>query len=422
MIRGFLISDKKLEKDAFAWNMMGSMLYAFQSVIMLMVLTRVLGLVDAGVFTIAYANANLFLNVGKYGMRYFQSSDIRHEYSFFTYTVSRVFTTVLMIIISLIYTFNVAGQNGYSQEKIAIIIWMTILKVADSIEDVYHGHLQANNRLDIASKCMTIRLAGTIIIYVISLVLLRNQLYALVISTVSTYVIFIYLTVLIRDYFSMSICKAELYDVQRLLKKCFPLFVGAFLSFYIGNAPKYAIDAIMSDEIQACYGFIAMPVFVVGLINSFIFNPLLYKMSSLWDDDKIGEFIKLVIRQVFILCGITIICIIGAWILGVPVLSFLYNTDLSNYKVELIILLLGGGFLGLSGFLTAIITIIRRQDELMWCYLLVSIIAFFSSKKAVATGGIYGASLIYTVLMLIICITFLFIFIKGIRARRKKKL
>ena len=63
-IKAFLLNDQKIERDSFIWNMAGSMLMAFQSVIMLMILTRTLGLKDAGIFTIAYANANLFLTVG----------------------------------------------------------------------------------------------------------------------------------------------------------------------------------------------------------------------------------------------------------------------------------------------------------------------------------------------------------------------
>ena len=82
-LKNFLLNDKNIERDSFLWNMIGSMLMAFQSVIMLMIFTRVLGLADAGIFTIAFANANLFLNIGKYGMRYFQVSDLERQFSFF---------------------------------------------------------------------------------------------------------------------------------------------------------------------------------------------------------------------------------------------------------------------------------------------------------------------------------------------------
>ena len=89
-IKAFLISDKNIERDSYLWNMIGSLLMAFQSVIMLMILTRTLGLVDAGIFTIAYANANLFLNIGKYGMRYFQVSDVKGQFTFADYRMSRL--------------------------------------------------------------------------------------------------------------------------------------------------------------------------------------------------------------------------------------------------------------------------------------------------------------------------------------------
>lgn len=72
-LRKYLITSNNIERDGFIWNMVGSMLTAFQSVILLMILTRTVGLINAGIFTIAYANANLFLNIGKYGMRNFGS-------------------------------------------------------------------------------------------------------------------------------------------------------------------------------------------------------------------------------------------------------------------------------------------------------------------------------------------------------------
>ena len=75
----FLNQSKNPVRDSYIWNMAGSFLLAFQSVIILMVLTRICDLSEAGIFTIAYANANLFFTIGKYGMRYFQASDQRRD-------------------------------------------------------------------------------------------------------------------------------------------------------------------------------------------------------------------------------------------------------------------------------------------------------------------------------------------------------
>lgn len=414
MLKSFLLSDKNIERDSYIWNMIGSMLNAFQSVIMLMILTRVLGLVDAGIFTIAYANANLFLNIGKYGMRYFQVSDVNKQFSFQEYLSSRIISCFLMIIVSVLYTLYSAYSGSYTLNKTSIIIWMCLFKVVDAMEDVYHGMYQAQGRLDVASRIMSLRMLITIILFSVCLFVFRDQLIALVISTIITAVLAFVFIKMTYPSFKITSSEFSKNKVLLLLRLCFPLFIGAFLSFYIGNAPKYAIDSMLSDELQACYGFIAMPVFVIGLLNSFIFNPMLQRISILWKDGKIKRFIKEVLIQVIIVFVITLICIIGAYLIGVPVLSWLYNTNLSDYKSELLILLLGGGFLGLSGLLNAVITIIRCQKSLMFGYIIISVLALLFSNSVVGTYGIMGASVLYVALMFGLCVIFSIILSVGI--------
>lgn len=113
----FLNQSKNPVRDSYIWNMAGSFLLAFQSVIILMVLTRICDLSEAGIFTIAYANANLFFTIGKYGMRYFQASDPKERYTFKDYLMSRVVTTVLMLLLVAVYVLWVSGANGYTVEK-----------------------------------------------------------------------------------------------------------------------------------------------------------------------------------------------------------------------------------------------------------------------------------------------------------------
>lgn len=413
-IKRFLLDDQGIERNSFLWNMIGSMLMAFQSVIMLMILTRVLGLVDAGIFTIAFANANLFLNIGKYGMRNFQVSDVKRQFSFADYKVSRIITVMAMLLTSIGYTLYTSYENSYSIEKTQIIIWMCLFKIVDAVEDIYHGYYQQENRLDVASKCLALRMFSTILVFSLGLIIFKNQLVALIISTILTTVLFLLFTKWTINGFQISSKKCNKENVILLLKLCFPLFAGAFLSFYIGNAPKYAIDATLSDELQACYGFIAMPVFVIGLLNSFIFNPMLYKMTQLWDSGKTKKFVTQTVIQSGIIFLITIICMGGAYFLGIPVLSWLYNTELSPYKTELLILLLGGGFLGFSGLLNAFITIIRCQKWIMWGYVLIAILAFLFSNPIVEMHGMLGAAILYTALMGGLCIIFVLLFIYGI--------
>lgn len=416
----FLIQSNNIGKDSLVWNMVGSMIMAFQSVIMLMILTRVLGLNEAGIFTIAYANANLFVTIGKYGMRNFQVSDVSEQFLFQEYLISRLFTTFIMILVSVIYVVCIGNENEYSMEKCFVIIWMCLFKVVDSLEDVYHGLYQQKGRLDVAGKTMAFRLGITLCFFAIGIIFLENLLLALIGATVITIFLLILFNKWAYRLFKETVKgKISVTHVRDLLKLCFPLFLGSFLSFYIGNAPKYAIDSVLNDESQACYGFISMPIFVVGLLNNFIFNPMIYKLSVMWNEGKKKEFIKKILIQILIVLGITCTCIMGAYICGIPILSILYNTDLSPYKIELLILLLGGGFLALSGLLVITITIIRFQNSLTFGYVIVSLLAYILSEIAVEQYLIKGAACLYLVLMVTLCFIFGLFLIYGLKRERK---
>lgn len=405
-LKHFLLNSKDINRASFVWNMAGSMLMAFQSVIMLMILTRVLNLYEAGVFTLAYASANLFLNIGKYGMRNFQVSDVKRQFTFNDYRASRIITTLAMLVVSIIYVAVASAQNNYSSEKSWIIIWMCLFKIVDSIEDVYLGLYQQRDRLDVAGKIITLRMILTITLFAGCIIIFKALLISLIIATIFTTLLLIFFIAITFPDFKEAKQRFNMVHVLNLLKVCFPLFLGCFLAFYIGNAPKYAIDSILNDELQACYGFIAMPVFVIGLLNNFIFSPMITKMSILWNDGSKKHFMKLFMIQLIVILIITIICLLGAYILGIPILSILYNTDLAPYKIELLVLLLGGGFLALSGLFVAIMTIIRIQNQQAIGYIIVAILAYFLSPIFVNKYQIMGAAILYLLLMAVLCLIF----------------
>ena len=118
-----------------------------------------------------------------------------------------------------------------------------------------------------------------------------------------------------------------------------------------------------------------------------------------------------------IIIGITSVCVVGAYLFGIPILSILYNTDLSSFKSELLTLLLGGGFLALSGLLVTVITIMRFQNSLMFGYMIVSILAYVLSKVVVRRYSISGAAVLYAVLMAALCLTFFIILGYGFKKK-----
>ncbi len=411
---------KHIQRSASLWYSAGSLLLALQSLIMLVVLTRVCDVYVAGVFTIAFANANLFLNVGKFGMRKFQVSDRLGQFSFQEYQASRVASCIAMVATAAIYIAYSALTVGYSPEKTAIMVIMCVFKSVEAFEDVYTGAYQLEDRLDVGARMFTIRAAVTIAVFALLTIILGQLLPALAITTIFTALFLCGQIRYVRRFYGMPHQSGfeGFRKVAQLIRECVPVFAADFLLFYMGNAAKYAIDAIMDDAAQAYFGYVSMPVFVVMLLASFIYTPMIGQLTDLWQSGQLREFVKSFAKLAGIVFGLTALCDIVAWLIGIPVLDILYNAQLESYRWELIVLMTGGGFLAIATLSTLGITILRFQKVLIPLYGALSIAAYFMSNWSVSTSGITGASWAYFATMLANACVFTCAFCVGMKRMR----
>ncbi len=409
-VKSLLTTSKDTAKSAVIWNMAANILNAFQSVLLLIIMSRMIGQVEAGIFSIGNTTANLFQNIGRYGNRGYQVSDLSRDYNFREYHMSRVISCLVMMITAVAYVLYAASTNNYSLTKTIIVLGLCLNKLPDAYEDVFYGEYQKIDRLDIASKCYALRLLLYIIVVTIVLLVTRNLLISVVISTVINLAICAFFLILTKKFVSEN-NKSDMKKVWKLLFITLPLCVASFMSYYLNAAPRNSIDRFMTDEEQAIYGYVAMPVFVVNLAVNFFAMPLYYKISVLWDEGKYKEYIKETVKQMFYVVGITLVCILGAWLLGVPVLSIVFGTDLAPYKTELMILMLASGFLGMSNLILGFLTIMRCQNQTLVSYIAVAVIAFLLSDRMVHDMGMRGACLIYLSIMAILVAVFFVLFI-----------
>lgn len=421
MIRSFLYNSKNQNKSAYLWNTSAAMLNAFQTVFILMLISRIDPVIDAGVFTIAFAIGNLMMTIGKYGIRQFQVSDVNEKYSFKEYLTSRVITTIVMIIASFIYVGYNHLTGLYNVEKCMVVILICFAKAVDAFEDVFHGMLQQYLRLDVAGKILTIRLFTYIIVYLAVYLITQNLVITSAVALVISVFQFVILNYIALKDFQTKKKALSYKKVGNLLVECFPLFIAAYLVMYIGNAPKYAIDKVMPSEAQACFTYIFMPVFVISLLSQFVYQPVISKLAMLWNQSRLQEFNKLIFRQVGLILGLSAAAVIGGYLLGIPVLSLIYGVNLDEYKTALVILLLGGGALAFVNFLQMIITVARKQNLLNIGYILAFLAFVLLGKMVVEEYGIIGISVFYTVVVLGIGIIFGIITVLIIKRKANEK-
>ncbi len=364
--------------------------------------------------TIAFAIAQIFLSVAKYGIRNYQVTDVEEQTSFKEYFSARLITLALTAVVFAVYIIY-SFQTDTSTLKSWIILEVVVLKLIDGFEDVFIGRFQQLGRLDIGAKIMAIRLIISTLVISISVLAGVDICLSLFLGIASSVLLDVYflITTLPMAYIEQK--KANLHNIFQLLKVCLPLCIGTTLAIYIGNVPKYMINDYMDETTQAIFGYIMLPVFVVTLLNQFIYQPMIKGLGDLWERRDIKVFQKRILRQCFIVIGLVIVVLIGGLLVGLPLLSFLYGTDLTGYKSEFAVLLLGGGFYAIAYYLNIPITTIRLQNTLAVGYALAAVVALFTGKWFVTTNGMMGAAILYLTINALLVIIYIIVLVIGIK-------
>ena len=356
------IDEKNIERDSVFWNMMSSSINSLVSMFLLLVVTRICGVEDAGIFSLGFSTSQMMLTIGNYGMRNYQATDLNNKYSMQVYLSSRIITNILMM--GIVFVFVIS--EGYFLEKALVTILLCLLKVTDAIDDVYGGNYQKNGRLDISGKIMTIRILMYVVAFCAGLIVTKSIVSACFCAILVSGISLSILVISTKELFKLERpCKVNK-NVLFLLKECFPLCISAFLQIYMGNAPKYAIDAHLSEVGQASYNYLFMPCFVINLFVGFALQPLLVKMSSAWLHQEYRKFLKLC-STIFgaAICLATVVVLVGR-LLGCQVLSIVFGIDLLQYKNVLTVLLVGGAFFAFSVIEQIILTVMRNRHFYFW--------------------------------------------------------
>lgn len=428
LTKRFLTESKDIVRASSLWNIIASILVAIQPVLMLIVVSRTAGNGMAGIYAIGNTYASLFMAIGKFGTRGFQASDIKGEYEFYDYRGGRIISCVFMIVAAVIFISYLYMTRNYTVYKMVVLLTVSLFRVPDAYEDVYHGEFQKNGRLDIASKWLAIRTFITTIGLVLLLVITKDLLIAFVYSTVVSLVIMLCFLHLTKEYaiqhtslryqnFNKNQFNCQ--KVKKLMLTILPLAVVTFLSLYINSSPRNSIDKYLTSEEQSIFGYISMPFFVVELLVLFLLNPVYHKLACMWDENRMKEYSNELLKFSLLNVVISIVCIILVYLFGDMVLSFVYNTDLSAYKTDLIILMGCGGMYSFSTLLYCFMIIMRKQKLILFTYVFVAMVATIASDFAVKKGGIRGASLLYLLLLSLLVVIFIIEFIVSFSARKR---
>ena len=116
-------------KANFIWNIIGTTTNALNSLFFMIAITRINGLEDAGIFTIAFSTACILYMIGIYAGRIYQVTENNDKISDTDYIVNRLISSGAVIIIVILFVIF----KGYNLYKSTIFVALITYKSLEAI-------------------------------------------------------------------------------------------------------------------------------------------------------------------------------------------------------------------------------------------------------------------------------------------------
>ena len=381
--------EKKIMAKNFIWNTIGTGFNSFNSLFFLILVTRINGIDNAGIFSIAYATATILYTLALYSGRLCQVTDIENKIKDKDYISNRALTCFIMIIGASIYL----GIKRYSPFKTGVFVALAIFKGLEAFSDILYGVMQKNGVLYKAGMSLTAKGFIGLLFFGIIDFFTKN----LILAT-SSLVVINFIILAVYDYWIVSKklidlnSKVNKKNVISILKSEFFVFVNSFAGIYILNAPKYAIDSYLTENLQAIYGYIMMPATVMTLFTQFIVMPVLGKLKDLYEQKNLKDFKSLIFKIKLIVLAFGAFAVLAAFLLGPEFLGLIYGIKLTDYRMNLCVIIGSYIFYAISYINLVQLTTVRHTFVQFVIYIISMIIAFIGSKILVSNFGINGAT------------------------------
>ncbi len=396
------MQEKKQFRKNFIWNTIGTTLNAFTSLFYMIIITRINGINETGIFAIAYATACIMYMIGIYAGRIFQVTENDNNISNKDYILNRVISCSIAFLLGCCFVII----KGYVIYKIIIFLILGFYKVIEAFSDVLYGVLQKNDLLEKVGKSYFLKSVLCILSFLVIDLFTKNVL----ISCTSLVIVYILVT-FFYDYRHAKKYidkKEEIHkdNILKIFKSGFFTFAISLLGVYITNAQKYSIDNYLSDDLQAIFGYIIMPATVMGLLAQLIIHPYINKIFDFFKKKEFRNIKKILYKIILTIFLIGILCSIVGFYIGTPILGIMYSIDLSSYSFALLIILIGATLYTMANIITPILVTMRCTLIQFIIYILISIFELVLSNILVLNIGFNGAIYAYLITMVLYFIVF----------------
>lgn len=377
-------------------NSIGSVVLMFAQWLISVLLVRMGGYEDAGVFSLAMSMSNVFSFFASYGMRNYQVSDVKGKFTQGQYVLAHVLLVAIAISGCIIYLLTADGYSAIERKAILLYLLYSCVNV---FSDTFLGTLQLRGKLQINGYSNAMRGAICFIAFLLTYCWTNSLLIAMAAMILGTVVLTI--TYDLHHYsvyehlttFTMQDLKSS----AKLIKVCFALMISNILPVITTALPRRSIQKIAGTEQLGYFSSIFTPTVLITTLLPAIVIALIPKMAEAWEKRDKKSLTQLA-GQTYVICmAFVLLAELAALIVGRPVMALIFGSEILQYYSLLYWAILATGLNALTSCGSAVLIAMHYNRIVAISSFVALATTFFLSDTFVKEYGIDGAAYALTI-------------------------
>ena len=396
-----------------SWTLAGNLSFSAVQWLVIILITKVLGVEQLGNYALGLALVSPLFLFTNLSMRSIQATDTQARYSFTDYFIFRCLALNVACIGCFLFTLML-DISDYQRKIIGLL---ALLKISESISEVYFGMFQQKESMDLIGRSMIFRSLLAIVLAAAT-VIWSESLEGVVISLIFAYGIVLVFYDVRKLGLKLNLGEAKFRKKLKskfypLLLTTLPLGVTVSVNVLYQSIPRLLLEQNHGAVELGIFAGIAYFIVVGSTVVNAVAQSSLPRLAK-YAVDELGLFLSLLKRLLVIAVFIGILGVLFAFLFSDLFLVLVYSEEFLGQRKIFVILMLMAGVVYISGFLGSSLTAMQHFQCQAYisitCILLLTCLSFMFIPDSAALGAAYAMLAAYTLKVLLegICVVYFY--------------
>ncbi|KGR76200.1 lipopolysaccharide biosynthesis protein [Ureibacillus manganicus] len=407
---------KSLLIKNFSWSFFGNIVYALSQWVLLIIITRAGSSYDAGVYSLGLAITAPFILLVNLNFTAIQSTNLQVQFGFLSFKFIRLlgnlsfFIVFSIILIMSSYDFNVS----------IVLLLIALVKVVESVSDLYYGLFQYNERLDLVAISVIKRgLIGTLL-FGIGYYFFNELSVALIFILIYWFINLLFYDSKKGNKLLKRMPKSKhSISMWHLVKLGIPLGIAACIASFNVNIPRIFLENYLTFEDLGYFSAVFYMVLIIGKFMTSLASAFLPRLARLYEKNDLRSFTNILKIIILMLLILYLLIMNVTYFFGSELLGLIYGEEYKHLR-KLLMLIIFYGLLNYLGFVFETgLNAMKEYRFRMVCEVLVSSVIIGGCFYFIPQFSLIGAAVVLIIAAAVKCSFLISLFLVQFLKKRR---